>query len=315
MMKVRYRTLSITTGGMMLSLVLALQGRASDCTTTQEQVAALRAQVAALQAKVQRDQEALQRLGFAQTAADVEAWLHLSDHAKEELLHAAWKSVVTVGIDKAVDTAKHGALAMGSWNPPKVNAMINRLRAGGINAPALFNRMRAIANISGKPVFAQQIVTVMEGWKDEAEVADSESAWEAVVTVLGLGLGESPLGLLANSAQFLVTYAYDMTVNAIATARIKQLSTLTDEELRGLQKLSDLLVRHAKEWHRVKQRLAALPDCTDNVSAGADWEYQLQRQRMEAPASQWPALIQQHKEIYRQRGVDPCHSGFFPQGC
>jgi hypothetical protein len=45
----------------------------------------------------------------------------------------------------------------------------------------------------------------------------------------------------------------------------------------------------------------------------------LQRARMQAISNgdmdAYNRLIQKHIEIYKQHGVDPCKSGFFPQGC
>jgi hypothetical protein len=60
-----------------------------------------------------------------------------------------------------------------------------------------------------------------------------------------------------------------------------------------------------------------LPKNPSDVIASTDpeWEQTLQKQRMEADPSEWPALIQKHLEVYKQLGVNPCTSGFFPQGC
>jgi len=45
------------------------------------------------------------------------------------------------------------------------------------------------------------------------------------------------------------------------------------------------------------------------------WEQELQAQRLAAGPRDWPELLRKHREIYRKLGVDPCTSGFFPEGC
>jgi hypothetical protein len=48
-------------------------------------------------------------------------------------------------------------------------------------------------------------------------------------------------------------------------------------------------------------------------------EAALQRERMNAITSgnmdRYNELIQQHRKLYKLHGIDPCKSGFFPQGC
>jgi len=48
-------------------------------------------------------------------------------------------------------------------------------------------------------------------------------------------------------------------------------------------------------------------------------EASLQRERMNASISgdmdRYNQLIEQHRTLYKARGVDPCRSGFFPEGC
>jgi hypothetical protein len=47
------------------------------------------------------------------------------------------------------------------------------------------------------------------------------------------------------------------------------------------------------------------------------WEAALQRDRLRAAVNidQYNQLIKEHLAIYRKRGVDPCGSHWFPQGC
>lgn len=55
-----------------------------------------------------------------------------------------------------------------------------------------------------------------------------------------------------------------------------------------------------------------------NATAPLD-EARLQAQRVEAAMSgdvaRYNRLVEEHKRLYKERGVDPCQSGFFPQGC
>lgn len=57
----------------------------------------------------------------------------------------------------------------------------------------------------------------------------------------------------------------------------------------------------------------------DSALNDAGWEARLQRQRLEAisqgDTDSYNRLIQEHREVYSQHDVDPCTSGFFPQGC
>ena len=54
-------------------------------------------------------------------------------------------------------------------------------------------------------------------------------------------------------------------------------------------------------------------------SSDPDWEAALQRERLKAITSgdmaKYNRLIEKHRQIYQQRGVDPCGSHWFPQGC
>jgi hypothetical protein len=56
-----------------------------------------------------------------------------------------------------------------------------------------------------------------------------------------------------------------------------------------------------------------------NSSPPPEWEARLQRERMQAiienDSNRYNRLIQEHRKIYSQYGVNPCTSGFFPQGC
>jgi uncharacterized protein YneF (UPF0154 family) len=50
-------------------------------------------------------------------------------------------------------------------------------------------------------------------------------------------------------------------------------------------------------------------------NANPVWEQELQAQRLAASPRDWPSLVEKHRKIYRKLGVDPCTSGFFPEGC
>jgi hypothetical protein len=58
------------------------------------------------------------------------------------------------------------------------------------------------------------------------------------------------------------------------------------------------------------------PDSSNVISnTNPLWEQELQAQRLAASPRDYPALLEKHREIYRRLGVNPCTSGYFPEGC
>lgn len=57
----------------------------------------------------------------------------------------------------------------------------------------------------------------------------------------------------------------------------------------------------------------------NNCDSGVSWQIALQQQRMDAAASGnmdlYNRLLQLHADIFRQHGLRPCESGYYPGGC
>lgn len=174
-----------------------------------------------------------------------------------------------------------------------------------------------------------------EGYEflDEVGATTDAGMPEAMATVEGPFLG-IPFAICCLVALLLILISALLTVtynscNPTPTGLGKIVDPLSDQPAGPSQHVGDGRtyisppnVPYISEDPRTPH-FSADPNVPSIVAPGKtgdwQWEARLQRERLAVIArgdtSEYNRLIGRHRELYALRGVDPCKSGFFPQGC
>lgn len=231
----------------------------------------LEAQIHGLRNQIRMDEQAIRNLGFDKRAADFEEWVKLADDARKEFEEQTLDSIAELLLTGSLDANKAFIKNIGSFNSFSTQKLIGRLNSAGIRNQRIWNLIREVGATKGKPEAAKatrELIELIEKEGDLLAIAQNASndpesiktKAEAVVTVLSWGL-EGPLaGFLQSDVQFMFSSLYNASSRYVSISNIEKLTTLTEEELKSLKKLSDVMKKHIDQLNRAKKELASLSD-------------------------------------------------------
>ena len=223
--------------------------------------AVLESEYCSAQRRVAADQAAIQALGFQSDARQFAEWEGLGEQKRAEFENIALGAL----FDNSLNAAQDKIDAAKSLNPYNVNTTIKNLRAAGINSEALFDSLRKIAALKGKPQVAPYIHTFLEGIKAEKEAADAQrdvardpanAKLRVLLGALKVAQGNPELGLVVTGAEFGLNLGYAYYLDK----KIDQLTALTDDQLRRLNSLSTRLKRDVARQNQAKSEWSAWVD-------------------------------------------------------
>jgi hypothetical protein len=228
-------------------------------------VAAMRAplqqHIEKLRDQIHSDETAIRRLGFQKRAEEFDDWIKLAETAQKEYERETRDALIDLAIDKGLEGLKQGITTIGSLNPPKANKCISQLKALGVGDPYLFGAIRRLALVRGKPARARAINNFLDRVKDAVEAArieKSEGKLDAFTELLGELVTDRQLSLLLIEIKFATAALYNNVAQRVSQHELMRLTALNEQELKALQKLSELLEKDVRQLNNAKQELALL---------------------------------------------------------
>lgn len=230
-----------------------------------------------LEKQVNRDEKAIENLGFKSRVQEIKEWENLSNDAKDEAYKAAWEAVIALsGSFTSLEKAEPGIIRrVGSFNPPKANALITKLRRQGINFEQIHNGIRKLSLIPNKPFAAVLIADTLDNifsaidayniLSSISEHLDADSKWKAIGELVS-SLASSffiktPTGaLLISYFHIIMANLYGLEMLELKQT-IKELNGKGERELIGLINNLKLLKMHVQELNKARQELV---DCENN---------------------------------------------------
>lgn len=229
------------------------------------EVARLRKVDGELTAAIDRDVTAINRLGFARRAEDFEAWTKLAADAQKQY-EAEWQAQLGDALAAvAQDKLLAGFSRMGD---AQLAGLVSRLERAGdpARAPALqaLKEVQA-ARIGQRAHMGKQAAAIAAGIDrglQGARAAKDEENLRFWLDFLcdAAEAGDAMKGCNLLKGEMLATTAalYANAASRVAAAEVDRLAALTEDQLKALQKLDGLLVRHVQERNAVRAALKEL---------------------------------------------------------
>lgn len=214
-------------------------------------------------AGLQRDVRAINSLGFQQTTAGIEEWVK----AGEAVHDKAYEQLISGLIAFGLQGAQSGTKVWGSLTPPQANKYISGLKSFGIDSQPWFDSLQQIAYTSGKPAATQQTKELLEltshlvdGVEAVPKLQQDAARMDVLAGAVSFGGGflvESPeAGFTLAGWSFLTSLAWSLTGDAIVPARINQLANLSDQQLKALASIDQVIHRHVAEMQNAAKQIA-----------------------------------------------------------
>ncbi|HSE19548.1 MAG TPA: hypothetical protein VLB46_20970 [Pyrinomonadaceae bacterium] len=236
-----------------------------------------------LRAQVESNQQAIRNLHFEKSVAEAEEWAELSQAARKELVEATLNAYFENLLNLTSTIAK-----IGSLSPPKANKLISDLRALGIDEPYLFVAIRKLASVRGKPAVAKQVANVIERFrkaKDATRTSGSDEGMkierlQGLVMAVGMATEIPGVEIVIADAEAFAALVYSGAVIKIGDDRVAKITQQTEDDLRSLKRLFELLATHVRELNEAKQQLSSC----EQQARKADEQRRLREERAEAEA-------------------------------
>lgn len=211
-----------------------------------------------LDAQIASDAEAIRRLGFARRAEDFAAWDQLATDAKREFEGEVSDAITGAVVDKAQGKILD---AFKSFDEASAAKLVARLRAAHPTAGAneLYNLIERIGRVADKAAIAadaEEVLKRIDQLQAIAQTPDDRIATAQLAASLMEGLIEDPrLKFLISEVKITSASLYNNASRRVAANEVDRLTTMTEDQLRALNKLQALMVRHVAERAQVAQQL------------------------------------------------------------
>lgn len=224
--------------------------------------AAINAQITELNRRIDLDITSIRRLGFDRRAQDFDEWVGLSEDAQREFENTVKGEVTTFLVDKA----KGGILdAVKNLDKSKVNRWIGFLDKHEPRPVELIEILQRIAAVSDSNRAkladdAKALVSLIERFSKTLKIKDWADAAPVMLEMVcdafqGNVINAHCKGFRAVS-KIAVASVYNNVSRQVAFSEIENLSRMTADQLRGLQRIQDVLTKHIKERKSLRESLA-----------------------------------------------------------
>ena len=211
-----------------------------------------------LDAQIASDAEAIRRLGFAGRAEDFAAWDQLAADAKHEFEGSVSDAITDAVVDKAQGKILD---AFKSFDEAAAAKLIARLRAehpqaDGNELYMLIERLGRVADKEAIGNSAEEILKRIDQLQDIAETPGQRVEIAELAASLMEGLVEDPrLKFLITEIKITSASLYNNASRRVALNEVERLTTMTEDQLRALNKLQALMVRDVTERAEIARQL------------------------------------------------------------
>jgi hypothetical protein len=224
--------------------------------------------IARLEKQIASDEEAIRRLGLKKRAADFEEWSNLTEQARNQFISETLRILARLAIDEAsIGLKSQTSTLSSSLTPKKAEDIILRLEQNGATNPDLATAIRALSRattVKERTDAANKIIGATTAAIKQLAGTSSPDKTKAVVEGFcetAADIGSKKLGLvgwqtraLVSGAELTAELGFAFGEQHIAESTIQQLDHMTEEQLKSVQKLSEVMRKHVAELKAAKQR-------------------------------------------------------------
>jgi hypothetical protein len=221
-------------------------------------------QITKLKAQITLDETAIRRLGFEKRASEFAEWENFSEDTKNKFEQEVVQILLKLAIDEAgAVTANVGEDKLTSLTQKDANRWIQVLRDQGVDNQYLFKSLREFASaknsqarVAALKIFAAATTQATQTALATKSSAQDKSLRDKIVEafVECAGTAHSPqLRLLAGEVELTSAIVYDSAAQNVSKSCINQMTDMTEDQLKALQKLSKTLQTHVKALNDLKK--------------------------------------------------------------
>ena len=226
----------------------------------------LEAQEKILTQAIATDLTAVRNLGFNRRAEDFEAWEKLATDAQREFQHTV--SAELAGV--VASYAKDGILSgFKNLDQAKVQGWIAVLMKQDPPPTEIIAVLRGMASVIERDGVRQRLAydakhlaTLIENVTKSAKVIGWKDGLPVLLDIVCDGVPNEAVAqrckVFKATAAFTAASVYNNAAQRVALNEIERLTTMTEDQLRGLAKINEVLVKHIKERNEVRTRLKEL---------------------------------------------------------
>jgi hypothetical protein len=98
--------------------------------------------------------------------------------------------------------------------------------------------------------------------KDAHGMASDRDMLKATATVLGWLVEDPKLGFLITEVDIAIAALYNNAVRRVALGEVERLTKLTEEELKAIKRVAEVMKEHVRQLNDLKAQLRLVPVCT-----------------------------------------------------
>lgn len=210
----------------------------------------MQARVKELDVLIQRDAQAIRHLGFARRAEDFAEWERLGAKAKTEFEDEVMEAITGIAVDKL----RSGVLSVfKDFDAAKAARMTDFIRTRGVKPEpvALIAAIERVGRAPDKSRIADDaalIVRQFEDWRKAREaMGGSNESIKEVGNLLEGFISDPRVGLLMTGLKLTTAAVYNNATRRVARHEVERLTTLTEQQLKDLERLRKLMETHVRE--------------------------------------------------------------------
>ena len=237
----------------------AMQNEIDDAVDAE--IAKLTARDQELTTALEKDAGAIRNLGFARRAEDFAEWEKLGADAKaqfeKEVIDAATDKIAGAVSDHLLDSFKNLDAATASrW--------IGQLNKMEPKPSALIQLIQKVGNAADKAAMVEDAKAILAGLERLQQTSAANTREEMLTLSMDLICdvvpppGDQSCNAFKTVGKLTFASLYNNAARRVALNEVERLTTMTEQQLRALAKLNELMVKHVKERNEVRKKLEEL---------------------------------------------------------
>ncbi|MFI5148729.1 MAG: hypothetical protein ACHQRM_03285 [Bacteroidia bacterium] len=213
--------------------------------------------VESLDKVILEEEKNIKKMNFNKRAEEFEEWEKLSEESRKEFELKCLKLAYETVIDLSIEKIKKDIATVPMIENEQADEMIRMLKEKGIKDGKLFDAIRSMTKVkNGQKVFdalGGLVKATNVEPKSKEQESETQQALGGYKKVLEGLLHDPALKFLVTESDFTISAVYNSTAQHISNYRISKLTSLTESELRDLQKMTKNLENHVKERNEAKR--------------------------------------------------------------
>lgn len=218
-----------------------------------------------LSAAIERDLTAIRRLGFSRRAEDFEEWEKLAEDAQKQLEDTVKGEVINAIASAVQDRMLHGFKKFDAETSRRWIAYLEKRDPPMVETAAILRRIASLSDSDRArlAIEAKYLVKAIENMHKVSPVRTWTDAAPVMLDMICQGFPTEPIHSQCKAfraiSKITVAAAYNNVTRRVAITEVQSLTKMTEDQLKALEKINELLVKHVRERNDVRTKISALP--------------------------------------------------------